>query len=769
MLVFSLFILGSSVFAQVKKLTISGTLRSNDTGELLLGATIYAGPMYGTTTNEYGFYSLSLPPGNYILLAKYVGYQTDTAHIVLTQNSTLNIELKENASELGEVIVYSSESDNALSAAEMGTEKIDVNVINKVPVLFGEKDILKSIQQIPGIKAINQGSSGFSVRGGSADQNLILVDEAPVYNASHLLGFFSIFNSDAIKDVTVYKGTQPAQYGGRLSSVLDVRMNDGNKKKYESNVSLGLISSNVSLEGPLATKKSSFFVSARRTYFELLLPYSTNAIVRNSKIYFYDLNMKVNFQLGKKDFLYVSGYAGRDKLSIFENYGINWGNSTATLRWNHIVNSKCFSNTSFIFSDYDYLSDVNNSGNGLKLNSHIRDYNVKHEFQYFASAQHSIRAGFNSIYHTITPGKIIEKQTSQATGLGLSDRVAWENALYLADEWIATPWLNINAGLRLSAFSILGLGDFYKIDKDRNVVDTLAYTSSSIVKTYFNWEPRMTMSFLLTPASSIKVSYNRNVQNLHLIANNTTASPADKWIPSNNNIKPEISDQFSMGYFQSFDNNKFQFSVEGYYKRLENLIDYKDGADVFSNNAIETQILSGMGRAYGIEFYLKKKTGKFTGWLGYTLSKTENRINGINNDDWYPARQDKTHDISIILNYSLTPRINIACTWIYTTGNAVTYPAGKYVINQQTVWYYTDRNSYRMPAYHRSDIGATFKLWDRKHYSGELVIGVYNVYGRQNPYIINFKVSDTDPSRTEAVQTSLFQWIPSLSLSSKIR
>lgn len=764
------FLLTTAASAQTQKFTISGTITDSNSGETLIGATVLVKKpaQSGATSNEYGFYSLTLAEGNYKLFIQYVGYHTDTLNIALTQNFSLNIKLQNAVAELKEVVVTSSAENDKITRAA-GIENVSVKEMNKIPVLFGERDLLKSIQLLPGIKSTADGSSGFSVRGGAIDQNLILLDEAPVYNASHLLGFFSTFNSDAIKDLTVYKGTQPAQYGSRLSSAIDLRMKDGNKQRHEVNTSLGLITSKLSVEGPIVKDRGSFFVSARRTYVDMYLNFFSNESIRKSKLYFYDINAKANYRLGESDVLYISGYFGRDKFSIFNGYGVDWGNATATLRWNHILNSKWFSNTSLIFSDYDYLSDLENSGNGFKLNSHIRDYTLKQEFQYFPSSSHSWHFGFNTSYHDMKPGEVIDKKTSDETGLGLQNRYAWENAIYAADEWKAADWLNISAGLRFSTFSVLGKGDFYDIDNDRQIVDTLSYKPGEIAKTYFNPEPRFSASFIVNDKTSIKVSYNRNAQYLHLISNNLTGNPSDKWIPSNNNIRPETADQISLGYFQNLHNDGFEISVEGYYKSLQNQIDYKDGADVFSNNAIETQLLDGIGRAYGIEFFTKKRSGKLTGWVSYTLSRTEKKIDGINKNNWYVARQDRTHDISLVLSYDVSPRLNIASTWVFRTGNAATFPSGKYIVDQQVVWLYTERNGYRMPNYHRLDIGATYKLYNRKNFESELSLGIYNAYGQQNAFSFRFQESTQHPGTTEIVQLSLFRWIPSLSLNCKFK
>lgn len=752
--------------AQQLKHTISGTIKDEITGETLIGTIISVGAssQFATGTNEYGFYSLTLAKGTYTIYVRFAGYKTDTLYVLLERDIVKNITLSASVSKLDEVIIV-SEMPNWHS--ELGIEKAKIEVINKLPVIFGEQDIIKSLTLLPGIKSISEGNNGISIRGGSTDQNLILIDEAPVYNASHLLGFFSAFNSDAIKSLTVYKGTQQAQFGSRLSSVIDIRTKDGNKHNFEVNSSLGLISSKLSIEGPVLQNKSSFFISARRTYIDQFLKFSKDELIKKSIAYFYDLNAKLDFRINDKNVLYFSGYLGKDKIRVFESFGLYWGNNTSTIRLNHVLNQKCFSNTSIIFSDYNYVSDVENSGNSLILTSGIRNYSIKQEFQYFISTNKTIYLGYNSIFHSLIPGRITEKNTSVFTNRGLQNRNAWENSIYVSYKSDMTSWLSISAGLRISAFSVIAAGDFYSIDKSREVIDTLSYRHGQFVKTYINPEPRFSANFILNEKTSIKTSVNRNSQNLHLISINTGGNPSDKWVPSNNNIKPEIADQISVGCFRHFCKDMFEAVVEGYYKRLLNQIDYKDGADVFSNNAIESQLLVGIGRAYGVEFCFKKHKEKFTGWLSYTLSRTERRINGINHDNWYAARYDKTHDIAIVICYDLNKRFEMSANWVFSTGNAVTLPTGKYYIENEIVWMYSERNGYRMPNHHRLDIMAKYKLKKRKHTETNISLGLYNAYGRNNAYSISFNESEINPGTTEIEQLSLFKWVPAFTINCK--
>lgn len=753
------------------KASVSGVVKSKKNGETLIGASVRVAALnVGTTSNEYGFYSLSLPKGKHVLEISAVGVAIKQLEINLTGNLRMDVALEEaNANELQGVVVKSSStmSGRSLSSTQMGVEKLTMKETKNIPVLLGERDVLKTVQLLPGIKSAGEGSSGFYVRGGAADQNLILLDEAPVYNASHLLGFFSTFNSDAIKDINVYKGGMPAQYGGRLSSVLDIKMNDGNNQDYNVGGSLGLISAKLNVEGPIQKDKSSFLVSGRRTYIDMFLKASKDTAINQNTLYFYDLNGKMNFTLGSKDRLYLSGYFGRDKLGVGKTFALNWGNGTGTLRWNHIFSNKLFSNTSLIFSNYDYKISIRSGSNDVDVFSQIRDWNIKEELQWYVSDKHNLRMGVNAIYHTMRPGEITSSESSNFNNSILQRRYSWENAAYVSDVWKVSPKFNLSYGVRATAFSILGKGDFYNIDADGKVTDTVHYNDGQVVKTYFNLEPRAAASYQLNSSTSLKTSYVRNVQNLHLISNSTSASPTDKWVASTNIIKPEISDQVSLGYYKNLGNNVYELTVEAYYKTMQNQVDYRDGADVFNNDAIETQLLFGKGRAYGIEWLLKKKAGQFTGWLSYTLSKTERKINGINNGEWYNARQDRTHDIAIVGMYQLNDKWTFSANWIFYTGDAITFPSGKYKVDDQVVYYYTERNGYRMPNYHRLDLGATLQLAKRKKFSSELTFSLYNAYGRENAYTINFRESKDDPNKTEAVRVALFKFVPSVSYNFK--
>jgi TonB dependent receptor/CarboxypepD_reg-like domain/TonB-dependent Receptor Plug Domain len=744
-------------FAQ-KNFTVSGTIKDNATGEQLIGASIRIKelPQIGTATNSYGFYSLTAPKGDYTLQITYIGYQTIEKSISLTKNLGINIAIS-SKSELQEVVISANKPNNDnVTTPQMGVEKLNMSQINNVPVLLGEKDILKTISLLPGVKAAGEGNTGFYVRGGGSDQNLILLDEATVYNASHLFGFFSTFNSDAIKDVSLYKGGMPAEYGGRLSSVLDVKMNDGNNKDYTVQGGLGLISSRLKVEGPIVEDKGSFMISARRTYIDLFLKASSDSTVKGSSLYFYDLNAKANYHFDDKNAIYLSGYFGKDVLGLKNTFGTNWGNSTGTIRFNHLFNSRLFSNTSIVYSNYNYAIQDFESDDNFKATSQITDVNFKEDLQYSISNNHTLKFGLNVLHHTIAPGNITTSSTSSFNDKSIEERYGYENAAYLSDDWRANSKLTFLYGLRLSGMFLLGPGTFSTYDEAGNTISSKTYTSDQLVRAYFNLEPRFSASYLLNEQSSIKASYNRNTQNIHLLSNSTSATPTDLYVMSSNNIKPEIADQVSTGYFRNFSDNIFEFSAEVYYKWLQNQIDYKDGAQLIANQDVESQLTYGSGRAYGLELFLKKKYGRFNGWIGYTLSRTELKFADINNGNYYPARQDRTHDLSVVGIYQLTKRWNFSATYIYGTGNAVTYPTGKYEVGGLTTFSYSERNGYRLPPTQRMDIGATLEGKEHKKYHSSWTFGIYNVFAYRNPYIITFRDSKTVPNTTEAVETSIF-------------
>ena len=742
--------------------TVNGTVKDKLTGESIIGAVIKIDQLANVVviSNEYGFYAISLPKGKYDLRISFVGYEEKRVPILLNAPLITNVFL-ESKNQLAEVVVSSKRKDDNLTKAQIGTETLNMQFISKVPVIFGEKDVLKTIQLLPGVKSAGEGNSGFYVRGGAADQNLILLDEAPVYNASHLLGFFSTFNSDAIKDATLIKGNGPAQYGGRLSSVLDVKMKDGNNKNYTVNGGLGLISSRLSIEGPIQEDKSSFILSGRRTYADVFLKATEK--FKDNILYFYDLNAKANYKIDDKNRIYFSGYFGQDELGLGSSFRINWGNKTGTIRWNRIVNSKLFLNTSFIYSDYSYNVGLKNGETNFNVNSNIKDINIKQDYTYYLNPKNTIRYGFNSILHTITPSVFSGTVNNNINKVG---RNGLENALYFNNNFKANQQLTFDYGLRISAYSIMG-GDEYNIYNNNAITQSILLQKNEFGKTYINAEPRFTSNYRINDLSSFKIAYARNVQHLHLLSNATAASPSDQWIGNSYNIKPELADQTSIGYARNLKNNTYELGAELYYKRMQNQLDYKDGTNINTIADVESALLYGVGRAYGFEFLAKKKIGLFSGWISYTLSKTERKIDGINDGNWYNAKQDRTHDVSIVTILELNPKWTVSGVFVYSTGNAVTFPTGKYALGEQTIYQYANRNANRMPDYHRLDISATYENKNKKKNAGSWNFSLYNVYGRENAYQISFQDDPSDNSKTQIIQTALFRWVPSITYNFK--
>jgi len=751
-----------------KKYTLNGSVRDSLTGEALIGSFVTVPEnKSGCVTNAYGFYSITLPAGDYSISYEYLGYLQKTFVISLNSDITKDVELKPKTVTLNEVVVSSQRNNQNITSTDMSTIKLDIKEIKKLPVLFGEQDILKTIQLLPGIKSAGEGNSGFYVRGGTTDQNLVLLDEAPIYNTAHLLGFFSIFNSDAIKDVKVIKGGIPAEYGGRLSSVVDVRMNDGNDKKMEVSGGIGIIASRLTVQGPIVKDKGSFIISGRRTYADLFLKLSNDSNQRRTSLYFYDLNLKANYNFGYKDHVYLSGYLGRDVFNFANQFGINWGNKTATFRWNHLFTNKLFLNSSFIFSDYNYDITLQGANRNVQISSGIRDYSLKEDFQYFVSPKISLKFGLSSTYHEFFPGSLKASGDTSVNSRILQSKHALENGIYFSNEHTISPSIKLNYGLRISSLSELGPGTFYYYDEEGDISDSAVYKNRSIVKTYYGFEPRISLNYLFNQSNSIKASYTRIFQYVHLLSNSTSGNPTDLWLPTSHNIKPQYSDQWALGYFHNFADNNFESSVEVYYKTMSNLIDYKKEADIVLNPNVESQLVFGKGLAYGAEFYLKKKEGKITGWISYTLSRTLRQFSQINNGNSYPAKQDRIHDIALVGIYQASEKWTLASTWVFNTGDAVTFPSGLYRVDGRDIPYYTSRNGYRMPDYHRLDFSATNTKKLKGNFERSWNFSIYNLYARRNAYAINFQPDPNDPKKTQAVRLSLFSIIPSVTYNFK--
>lgn len=753
----------NSVFAQ-DRYTLNGYVKDANNGEGLIGVSVYVREnASGVATNPYGFYSLTLPTGDYTLIYSYVGYAKKEVKVSLTTDLTLDVELEEAARELEEVVVSVEREDENVKSVEMSVNKLEIKTIKKMPALLGEVDLIKSIQLLPGVSTVGEGSSGFNVRGGDISQNLVLLDEAPVYNSSHLFGFFSIFNPDAVKDVKLIKGGIPAQYGGRVSSILDVRMKEGNSKKREINGGIGSIFSRLTYEQPFLAGKGSFIVAGRRSYLDVLAKPFMNKDLRDSKFYYYDLTTKVNYRLGNKDTFFASGYFGRD---VFGggSFGFEWGNATATARWNHIFSPKLFMNLTAYYSNYDYSLSAGEETdvNAFIWKSRIISSSIKPDFTFYLSPNNQVTFGGQYIHYHAKPASAFAISENERIDLSQAPKYADESALYVGNEQKIGERLSLQYGLRFSLFRNLGPGIYYEyIDVDpgrrkQPVLPGESYSKGEVVKQYANWEPRLALNVGVTNTASIKASYNRTAQYLHLLSNTAASSPLDVWTLSSPNIKPQTADQVALGWFQNFADNAYDFSVEVYYKKLYNQIDYVPSSDLLLNNYVEGDLLFGKGRAYGAEFYLKKNKGKLNGWISYTLSRTERQIETISNNNWFPARFDKPHHLNLVAIYDLNKRLSFSGNFVFTSGTPATYPTNRFEFNGWALPYnYTNvRNNNRIGAYHRLDLSATLKLQKKLFKTGELemVFSVYNAYNRRNPFSVFGRINEENPLKTEAVR-----------------
>ena len=756
-------IVHAAVFAQGQKFTVSGNVRDADDGEDLIGVSIavmQAGNR-GTTSNSYGFYSISLPEGKYTLRFSYIGYADREIAVDLTADSRLNVALKTDAKQLEEVVVSAQSRNANVSSPEMGVDRISAATIKKIPVLMGEVDVIKAIQLLPGVQSTSEGTSGFSVRGGGYDQNLIQLDEATVYSPSHLMGFFSVFNNDAVKDVTLYKGDIPAAYGGRLASVMDIRSKDGNSQRFSGTGGIGLIASRLTLEGPIVRDKSSFIVSGRRTYADLFLKLANSPDMRNTDLYFYDLNAKVNYRLDDNNRLFLSGYLGRDNLST-DYMGMSFGNKTATLRWNHIFSPRLFSNFTLLGSFYNYALG-NSAGTSLmqEWKSKMRDYGLKADFSCHPNIRNHIKFGYNITHHTLVP--------SEGGGGGIAGQIrqpeefALEHAAYLSNEMKATDRLILKYGLRYSLFQNISNGEAVDYLSRYEVESVESHKKGTVYHYQHRLEPRAGITYLFNGENSVKAAYSRTVQYLQLASNSAAGSPLDVWFQASQNVKPQLSDQFSAGYFRNFAEDRYEFSAEIFYKDMKDVVDFKDHAELLGNENLERELRFGKGRAYGLELMLRKNTGKLTGWISYTYASSRRKIDEINGGKWYRSPYDKPHNISVVANYELSRKWSFGANWVYASGTPVTYPTGKYLIEGSYMPYYSGRNEYRYPAYHRLDLSATVKLSKPgKKFQSELNFSLYNAYGRKNPWTVNFTQDDEQPDLTYAEKMYLFTFIPSV-------
>ena len=754
-----------SQLAIAQTATLSGHIKDKKNGEALIGATCYFPDIRkGITSNEYGYYSITVPSGINKISFSYIGCETQIITLDLSKNQILNILLADNNKELDAVTVVGTRKDRNIESTEMSMEKLPVKLVKKLPSFMGEVDVMKTITLLPGIQSGGEGSSGLYVRGGGPDENLLILDEAPVYNASHLLGFFSVFNSDAIKDIQVYKGGIPAEYGGKASSVIDIRMKDGNSQHLSGQVGIGNISSRLTLEGPIVKDKWSFIISGRRTYADVVGRMIGIDELKDNKLYFYDLNLKTNIEFSHKDRVYISAYTGDDYFKLGESLYMRWGNITGTARWNHIFNGKLFSNSSLIYSKYDYSLGVpSNSADQFDWNSRIEDFNFKQDFSWFLNTNNKIDFGLNIIKHHFEPGNIETNESSFFEPLKLTNYNAISSAAYVSNEQKFGSLLTIKYGLRLSVFQQIGVGKVREYENtakpksDEIVSETSYKTGEKIGSPFINFEPRISVKLTVSETSSLKTSYNRMAQNLHLISNTNSPTPLDIWLPSNKYIKPLLVNQVAAGYFRNFQKNTYETSLEFYYKDMQNVLDYKDGAELFLNEDLETELLTGTGYAYGMEIMIKKQEGQFTGWASYTLAKSMREIPGINNGDPYPSSYDRTHDFSLVTNYDINNRISLSASWVFSTGNPVTYPIAKYNVQGNTLFYYSDRNSNRIPDYHRLDLSFNynFRKNEYRKVKQSLNVSLYNVYGRRNAYSIYFRPNEDNPAIIEATRLSI--------------
>jgi len=758
-----------SVAAQ-DKFTLSGYVKDSLSGETLIGASVaFNGHGKAVASNQYGFYSITLPRGTYLMTASFAGYQPQQINITLDRNIEQNFYLPVKTA-LQEVVVSSRRRDNNVRNAQMGKIDLNINQVKSVPVLLGETDILKTLQLLPGVRNAGEGNTGLYVRGGGPDQNLILLDDAIVYNTGHLFGFFSIFNSDAIKNISLIKGGMPAQYGGRLSSVLDVAMKEGNMNKFEAEGGIGAIASRVSIQGPIKKNKASFIISGRRTYIDVLAkPFiKPSSDFYGSGYYFYDFNAKVNYIFSDKDRIYLSGYFGRDVFTYrnarraFRAY-IPWGNSTATLRWNHVFNRKLFANTTLVYNDYGFSFGATQNDFNIKLSSGIHDWSAKTDFDFYASPQHKLQFGASYTYHTFTPNVLSGNQgETQFNPDNAPKKYAGEAGIYIQDDWEISKRIKVNAGIRYSRFSQLGPYTVFSEDVNGNKTDSFSYPVGKSVKTYGGFEPRFTVRYMIDDATSIKASVTRNLQYIHLVSNAGSTLPTDLWVPSTYRVRPQLSWQYAAGVFKNFSDNMFETSIELYYKNMENQIEYREGYTPSLADP-EKDFVFGKGWSYGSEFFLNKTRGKFTGWIGYTLSWTWRQFPQLNGGEKYPAKYDRRHDLSVVGMYQHNKKWKFSLVFVYGSGNAISLPERFYVIGGVLTQEYSKVNQYRMAPYHRLDFSAT--LTPRHHPNQNWVFSIYNVYNRLNPYFIYFNQDGSAYNGTLNIKTnqvSLFPIIPSV-------
>ncbi|OFY36128.1 MAG: hypothetical protein A2W91_04910 [Bacteroidetes bacterium GWF2_38_335] len=752
------------------KVIFSGNINDKATGEGLYGATIYINELKtGTATSFDGHFSIAIPKGLYTVSISYTGYEGHEQKLQIGNNTVFNYSLREKQMTIGEVVVTAEKKNANIEKNEMSVIKMKTQQIKTIPALMGEVDVIKAIQLMPGVQASGEGFSGFNVRGGSTDQNLILLDESPVYNASHLMGFFSVFNNDALKEIKLYKGDIPASYGGRLSSLLDIKMKEGNSNKISGVAGIGTISSRLTIEGPVINEKLNFLVSARRSYADAFLAMSKDSNINKNKLYFYDLNLKLYYNISGKDKLSYSAYNGHDLYGFKRAMCMNWGNTVQSVKWNHVFSSKLLASTSLFNTNYNYDMLVEPEIIGMDWKSGVKDYGVKMDYTYFLNSDNTIRFGFSSMYHLFNPGTVKGVDNPDIRDLQIPKSRAIENGIYLSNEQRITGLLSVDYGIRFSSFHNLGKGTIYNIDDNHFASDSIVYESGKVIHNEIGPEPRLGLKYTINEKTSVKASYSRTRQYIHLASNSQGGTPLDLWFPTSPNVKPQISDQYAIGLFKNLHHNVIEGSLELYYKNMNNQIDFKDNAILIMNPKLEGELRFGDARAYGAELMLRKQEGKLNGWISYTLSRTERKIEGINNNEYYPASYDKTHNISVVACYEFSKRLSVSANWVYITGSPVTIPAGRFEFNNTIVPVYTERNGYRMPDYHRFDLSVTLKGKEKegKKINGEWNFSVYNAYNRKNAFSLSFEQSKENPAKMEAYKVYLFPVIPAVTYNIK--
>ncbi len=764
----SLYCNSADTLLQQKNITLSGYVIDAENGERLAGITVIETNLkIGVATNEYGFYSLNIPAGKWDIQLSSIGYKPLVHNGQSLRNTVHDFTMERSETQLGEVIIEAERADENVRAPAMGMVKLDVKTIKSIPSLLGEIDVVRVLQLLPGVQSTSEGSTGFSVRGGGSDQNLILLDDASVYNSGHMLGFFSIFNNDAVKNVTLYKGDIPAAYGGRLSSLLDVEMKEGNPGKIGFTGSIGTISSKLTIDGPLIKDRTTFLIGGRRTYADLFLPFAKEEDLRDNKLFFGDLNLKLLHVLNDRNRLYLTGYTGKD---VFKNdfSRVGFGNTTGTLRWNHIISGSLFMNLSLVYSRYNYDLGTPEDGTGsfsFLWASHVSDYQPRLDFTHLLTDKHKLRYGLSLNYHKFFPGEVSGiGSTTGSSYFRLPAANALESGVYLSDEYKVAGNLTLKYGLRFSVFQNVGPGTSYTFDSEYIPVDSISYKSGKIFNTYSALEPRFAFTYLLSEVSSLKGSYSHTAQFITLAQNSSSGTPLNIWFPASPNVEPQLCDQFSLGYFRNVFNDMYEVSGEVYYKNFRRVIDFRDHAELFLNQYLEGELRTGKGNSYGIETLIRKNVGYFTGWLSYTYSRSFRTVKEINNGNRYPSLYDKPHSINLVTTFALTKRITVSSTWTYATGLPLTLPTGRAVLGNSLIPVYSDRNSYRMDDYHRLDLSLTFKGKEKtgKRWHSDLNLSVYNVYNRHNAWAINIVPDDTNPFIAYAEKTYLFAIIPAL-------